>query len=360
MIPGWESRSHRFRVPLLIRMKLQLTRPLIFFDLETTGLCGGAGTLAFLVGCGRFADDGAFIIRQHLLADLGGERALLEAVGRDLAAAGSLVSFNGKSFDAPLLETRYLYHRLDWRRAGLPHLDILHLSRLFWGWDRRQTPEDRDCSLASLEKDVLGLARRDDLPGHLIPARYFAFVRSGDPRPLAAVLEHNRRDLMSLAGLSARVHELIAGGPAEAANPGEAFALGIVYSRAHLTSQAVGAFERALAVCDPASPSLRIRALHQLARTARRSRRHQDAALRWRELLDVPSCPAHLRREASEALAIHHEHRAIDLSAAKAFALGSLDAQARPAWNDAVQYRLARIQRKLERTEVQGLLAYLS
>ena len=90
----------------------------MFFDLETTGLSGGAGTLAFLVGCGWFDDDGGFVTRQFLLARHADERALLEAVAAELARAGALVSFNGKSFDAPLLETRYLFHRLDWSAAA--------------------------------------------------------------------------------------------------------------------------------------------------------------------------------------------------------------------------------------------------
>src|SRR5713226_808200 len=106
--------------------------PFVFFDLETTGLSGGAGTYACLVGCGRFADDGAFLTKQYVLAAFGDERAMLEMVARDLARAEALVSFNGRSFDAPLLETRYLYHRLAWQGASLPHIDMLHIARRFW------------------------------------------------------------------------------------------------------------------------------------------------------------------------------------------------------------------------------------
>ena len=93
---------------------LRRARRSLFFDLETTGLSGGAGTYAFLVGCGWFDDDGAFVTRQFLLRGFADERPLLERVADELARAGALVSFNGKSFDAPLLETRYLFHRLEW------------------------------------------------------------------------------------------------------------------------------------------------------------------------------------------------------------------------------------------------------
>jgi hypothetical protein len=122
-------------------------------------------------------------------------------------------------------------------------------------------------------------------------------------------------------------------------------------------AKASSAFERALSMSM--SGALRVIALRELARGARRGRRYKDAAERWRQLLDLPGCPSNVRREASEALAIHHEHRVVDLEAAKAFALGSLDAEARPSWNDAVQYRVARIERKIERSPVPGLLAYL-
>ena len=178
--------------------------PFLFFDLETTGLNGGAGTYAFLIGCGMFDDEGGFITRQFVLLRHADERQLLQGVGAEFSRAGALVSFNGKSFDAPLIETRHLYHRLEWRAGGLPHLDVLHPARRFWGHQPQGAAGDGSCSLGTLERSVLGARRRGDVPGFEIPARYFQFVRSGDARPLAGVLEHNRLDLLSLAGLTAR------------------------------------------------------------------------------------------------------------------------------------------------------------
>jgi uncharacterized protein len=326
--------------------------PFVFFDLETTGLSGGAGTLAFLVGCGRFDDDRRFVIRQYILTDLGNERPMLQAVARDFTGAGALVSFNGKSFDAPLLETRCLFHRLEWFGQPTPHIDVLHPSRRFWR-DADQVPS---CSLAALEEQVLGARRDDDVSGFEIPSRYFHFVRSGDARPLVRVLEHNRRDLLSLAGLSARLLCLASEGPIQAVHAREAVALGHLYARAGKDARAIAAFERALTMRP--STALRIETLRGLACAARRARRHTDAATRWHELLEIPGCPAQALREASEALAIHHEHRVRDLSKAKAFALKSLDSAARPTWNVAVQHRLARIERKLERSQDPGLLAF--
>src|SRR5262249_28192340 len=100
----------------------ELRPPFLFFDLETTGLNGGARTHVFLVGCGWFCDNRAFTTRQFLLTRPGEERRMLHTVSAELARAGALVSFNGKSFDAPLLETRYLFHRLEWMGGDLPHL----------------------------------------------------------------------------------------------------------------------------------------------------------------------------------------------------------------------------------------------
>ena len=145
--------------------------PFVFFDLETTGLSGGAGTQAFLVGCGRFDAEGGFVTRQFVLTRHADERPLLETVAGELARAGALVSFNGKSFDAPLLETRYLFHRLEWSVRCLPHVDVLHPARQFWkpvarplsasargGFSRATADYAHPCSLIALERRHSGHA----------------------------------------------------------------------------------------------------------------------------------------------------------------------------------------------------------
>jgi uncharacterized protein YprB with RNaseH-like and TPR domain len=314
--------------------------PFMFFDLETTGLSGGAGTYAFLVGCGSFSGDGSFAVTQHLMVSPLDERAMLRAVAADLESAGALVSFNGKSFDAPVLETRYLFHRLAWPAERLTHVDALHPSRHFWG-------DAGGCSLAALEAQVLGARRAGDVAGGEIPARYFRFLRTGDPRPLGAVLEHNRRDLLSLAGLTSRLLKLLASGPSASRSAQEAFALGRVYRTAGLGARAHEAFARALDLAQW-SP-IRTAALHALALSDRHARRYDEAADRWQALVDAPDCPPLVRRAAVEALAIHHEHRIRNLDAARAFALKGLESPGGPGWRDAVRRRLTRIDRKLER-----------
>lgn len=316
--------------------------PFVFFDLETTGLSGGAGTHAFLVGCGWFEADRGFVTRQFVMTRYADERALLETVAGELARAGALVSFNGKSFDAPVLETRYLFHRLGWAGGGTPHIDALHPARRFW---------PGDCSLIALERQLIDARRTGDVPGFEIPARYFQFVRSGNPRPLAAVLEHNRLDLLTLAALTARLLHLARGGPLAARDAREAYALGTVYARAGLDARARECFARAVEM-SPAPPGafepLRIDSLRALALAWRRARQWDEAAACWRRLLDTRGCPPPIRREAAEALAIHHEHRVRDLAAAKTFALRTLENGLPPAWTEAVRHRLARLERKTE------------
>ena len=332
--------------------------PFVFFDLETTGLSGGAGTHAFLVGCGWFEGDGSFVTEQHLMTDYAAERAMLTLVAQDLGRAGALVTFNGKSFDAPVMDTRYLFHRLAPPCARIPHVDVMHPARRFWGGRR-----DLGCSLVALEQQLLGARRMGDVPGFEIPARYFQFVRTGDPQPLADVCEHNRLDLLSLAGLTARLLSLVVEGASSTDDAREALALGRVYERSGDQARSGEAFERAITLATASTDrgrtrsstvewawtadGIRVEAARSLALAARRGRRFNEAAEWWRRLLEVPGCPAAIARDATEALAIHHEHRDRDLASAKMFALKSLEAGAEAACGDALRHRLARIERKM-------------
>jgi hypothetical protein len=326
--------------------------PFMFFDLETTGLSGGAGTHAFLVGCGWF-DGNRFVTRQFLMTRHADERPMLEAVARECTRAGALVSFNGRSFDAPVLETRYLFHRLDWFGVRLPHLDVLHPARQFWRRDDWPL-----CSLGALEQRLVGHRRHRDVPGFEIPARYFQFVRTGDARPLQAVLEHNRLDLLSLAALTSRLLCLARIGPDAACDAREALALGQRYARAGLDARARAAYEKSIAMSRAprgAFDAVKVDGLRALALAWRRVRQYDEASRCWQALLDIRGCPAAVACEATEALAIHHEHRVRDLASARSFALRTLESTKgetrRPGkdWVQAVGHRLARIDRKLGR-----------
>jgi uncharacterized protein YprB with RNaseH-like and TPR domain len=323
----------------------------IFIDLETTGLSGGAGMVAFLVGCGYF-DLGAFQVRQFLLTSYSAERALLAAVAEFFDGADLIVTYNGKTFDVPVMETRWMFHRLAMPLDGVPHFDMLHPARRLWRMRGEAGGDDGCCRLSTLERLLFDVVRVGDVPGLEIPGRFFRFLRSGDPRPLEPVLEHNRLDLVSLAAVTARAARLVEDGEEACRDASEAIALGKVYERAGETSRAEACYRRAAA-----SPSADVRAeaLYRIALRCRRDRRFADASTAWREILDIPEprrgtrgrdIIVGLRRFAAEALAVHHEHRVRDLEEARELALLALDSSDERRAAD-IRHRLARLERKL-------------
>lgn len=352
MAHGWPG-----RVPGAYRPRF------CFLDLETTGLAGGAGTQAFLVGCAT-VEDGGLRLRQFLLPGFEHERALLKLVAAWTAAHHTLVTFNGRSFDVPLIETRYALHREAFPLGEMPHLDMLHPARRLW----RERPtvagpalDDDSCRLSVLERHLAGYHRVGDVPGFEIPSRYFHFVRSGDASPLEAVLEHNRIDLISLALVTARAVQMIRRGPAATSHPRECLGLGRLYERAGAPEEAEACYERAASWAGQIGreSDVQAEALRRLALTRRRAGRVFDAAVAWHALVTLPACPAVVRREAREALAIHHEHRSRDLERARSFVLDVLAEQAGARWREQAHYRLRRLERKLAGRERGGLMAAL-
>lgn len=317
---------------------------LLFLDLETTGLAGGAGTYAFLVGCGWFAH-GAFHVRQFFLSTFAAEPFLLDAVAELVSGHGVLVTFNGKTFDVPLLETRFAMHRRPNPLDGRPHLDLLHPARRLW----RDDEGAAGCRLSALEQRVCGHVRDGDVPAFEIPSRYFRYVRTGDPRPLGAVFEHNRLDLLSLALLTARAGRLLDQGAAAADTAREAIGLGRLYEAGGRFEEARVCYAHAARALPSTPDEVRAEALRAYARLLRRERRYGEAAAAWKELLQLRSAPAPIVSEATEALAIHHEHRLRDPETARVFALQSLRVEAGAGRRAALRHRLARLDRKVGR-----------
>jgi uncharacterized protein len=343
------------------------TRRTIFIDLETTGLSGGAGTVAFLVGCGYF-DLGAFQVRQFLLTSFAAERALLSAVADFFDGADLIVTYNGKTFDVPVMETRWLFHRLQMPLADVPHFDMLHPARRLWRMRDRGAGDVEGCRLTTLERALFNVKRVGDVPGLEIPGRFFRFLRSGDPRPLEPVLEHNRLDLVSLAAVMARAVHLARDGQDGCRDGAEALALGRVYERAGTDDRVegrTGALARAEACYARAAESgtaeVKGEALYRLALRHRRERRFREAAGIWRQVIELTEPRGvrrlaglvELRQVAAEALAIHHEHRDRDLESAREIALFALE-EAGGRRADGVRHRLARIHRKIaKKTDAQ-------
>jgi len=323
----------------------------LFVDLETTGLAGGAGTYAFLVGCAWF-EDCTFRVRQLFMSSVAIEASLLEMLSTLAASADLVVSFNGKSFDLPLIETRYLFHRRTTPFADRPHLDMLHPARRLWRTDEDEGEgsSGSGCRLTALEATICGYVRDGDVPGSEAPMRYFHYVRTGDPRPLAGVFEHNRLDLLSLAFLTSRAARLAEGGVPLLTSAREAVGLGQLLERAGDLANARRCFARAAGIDEaplPGNDVSRAEGMHGYATLCRRERRYSEAAGAWRKLLELRRCPPNLVRSAAEALAIHHEHRLRDPRTARTFALKSAPMQATSSRQQALQHRLARLDRKL-------------
>ncbi len=324
----------------------------VFIDLETTGLSGGAGTLAFLVGCGYF-DLGAFQVRQFLLTSHAAERALLTAVAEFFDGADLIVTYNGKTFDVPVMETRWMFHRLRMPLSEVAHFDMLHPARRLWrsragaGGDL----EEAGCRLSTLEHTLFEVERVGDVPGFEIPGRFFNFIRSGDPRPLEPVLEHNRLDLVSLAAVMARAVQLARGGHSSCRDGAEALALGRVFERAGEMDRAAACYTAAI---ESPQPEVKGEALYRRALRLRRDRCFAEAAASWRAIVQLTEPRGirrlarlgDLRQFATEALAIHHEHRERDLDGARELALFALQ-EAAGARADGMRHRLARIDRKI-------------
>jgi uncharacterized protein YprB with RNaseH-like and TPR domain len=321
-------------------------RRVVFFDIETTGLSGGAGTMAFLAGCGWFEPDG-FVVRQFFLASPAGERAMLEALAGVFREASLLVTYNGRTFDVPFMEMRWAFHRAPVPTDDVPHFDLLPAARRLWR--RREAAGDAGCSLSTLEGDVLGFHRVGDVPGFEIPARYFQFLRSGDRTVVDGVLEHNRHDLVSLAALMSHALWLASEGPMACREPSERLALGRLYERAGRMEAAAEAYDLAARTDDL---SMRCDALVHLAVLHRRARRFDQAAVCWQAVLDTarrrPSLAGAARR-AAEALAIHHEHRLKDATTARRYAEVLRRGTDGRGEREAV-HRLDRLNRKIERS----------
>jgi len=170
----------------------------LWLDTETTGLAGGTGTYVFLLGIAYFAE-GELVLRQHLLHDIGFERAFVEALQVELEPFRACASYNGKSFDLPLLRTRWVMTLRSEITVDESHLDLLHPARRLW--------RDRygSTGLKQLEESLFDEGRINDIPGSLIPDAYFHYLRKRDPAIIAPVLEHNARDIVSLVRIADRV-----------------------------------------------------------------------------------------------------------------------------------------------------------
>lgn len=176
-------------------------RKCLFLDTETTGLSGGAGTVAFLVGVG-FIEGNALVIEQYLMRDYSDEPELIDRLANRMEKFDCVCTFNGRTFDMPLLEARFTMCRMRHRWQEMENIDLLHPARRTWKLRLGS------CRLGRLEELILGLERVGDLPGSEVPQRYFDFLKTGDMSLLEDVVRHNRQDIATLATLLVKLCEI--------------------------------------------------------------------------------------------------------------------------------------------------------
>ena len=187
----------------------------LFLDTETTGLSGGTGTMAFLVGLGFFEED-RFVVLQAFLRDPGDEPAMIGFLDEFLPRFRWLVTFNGRGFDIPILQNRFILARRPFPLDGVPHLDLLPPARRLWREQRAS------CALTALEREVLGVIRdQADIPSGIIPMVYRDYLRMGDAREIPRILYHNRMDILSMPVLAAHLGRVFADPEGEAGLSGE-------------------------------------------------------------------------------------------------------------------------------------------
>lgn len=313
-------------------------RRALFFDTETTGLAGGAGTLVFLVGWGFFEGD-RFVVRQGLVQDFGHEAEVLEEFSRVASGFETLVSFNGRSFDIDRLKLRYAINRLAFEALEVPHLDLVYPARRLLG----PALAGVGCTLKSLEAHYLGFRREGDIDGADAPRIFLEWLNARDDAPMARVVEHNRLDILSLVTLSTLLLERAAA-PVELARGGsELFAAArFVLRRAQGADEvaATAAFESALDA--PLSPPTRARVHRELSRLYKRAGRWDDAVSMWLGLAERGD-DAWVVRELAKAF----EHRLHDLQAAERWAEKLVEVTGGELRQRAV-HRLKRIRRRRE------------
>jgi hypothetical protein len=314
-----------------------LRRPL-FLDTETTGLSGGTGTVAFLVGL-AWREAGGLRLAQYFLRDFNEENALLWAVGQCVSEAGVLVSYNGRCFDWPLLQTRLVMRRAAW--PSPPHFDLLGLARRIF------RPRLPDCALQTIEQAVLDLHRADDLPGSLIPSRYFAWLRDGDPRVLDPVFTHNRQDVLSMALLLTRFEAVLRG--SDDLHPLDRFGRARFLELRGFQDDAIQEYRQLWRHRSKGAPPVLSGALGlRLARLLRQRGGWEEARLVLEECWRTQSYPYPVAIELAKLL----EHQARDLDAARRIVSDALRLLAvavvpNAQWKGDLERRQRRLDRRL-------------
>lgn len=311
-----------------------------FLDTETTGLAGGSGTYAFLIGVGRICPEG-FRVRQFFMREYSEEKSLLAALTTHLNEFDTLVTYNGKTYDQPLLETRYRMNRDKPPFARLPHLDLLHGCRRLWKL------RFESCRLVHLENEILGVERQGDLPGEMIPYVYFEYLRTREVNRLVPIFHHNAIDILTLACLTAIVPSVFRSA-SDCESPER---LGLRRGDEMLGVArwlvAAGETERGLALLRRSidlglRDELLFRTMWDVALLEKKLARPQRAV---EILADLAACRNPLRVRALEALAKHYERVERNYSLSLDFVLQALKYEP----SAGLEHRRVRLEKRLAR-----------
>ncbi len=325
-------------------------RKTVFIDTETTGLVGGTGTLAFVVGVGVFDEVDHFNVQQYFLRNPSEEPAMLLHLSDVLDQYDSVVSFNGRGFDMPLLQTRFTLARMRPKILTAPHLDLLPPARRVW------KGRYESCSLSTLEYRVLQVQREQtDVSGALIPQMYFDYQRSGDASEMPRVMYHNALDILSMVSLSAHLIQLLARSTESIEDPIDLLALG-------KWAADRGEIDRAeiyLRQAIDRSDDLKIKneARSRLSAIYKARDRRSEAIELWQELaLHPSSISLHPSIDACIELAKHYEWHALDLKRAIKWTRRSLKLTedlpggiVREELSAVIVHRLQRLESKIEK-----------
>ncbi|MFO7980209.1 MAG: ribonuclease H-like domain-containing protein [Candidatus Aminicenantes bacterium] len=274
----------------------------LFIDLETTGLSGGTGVVPFNVGMGYYRD-GKFWIGQYFLGDLSEEERMIKDLSRffkDMKFE-SVVTYNGKAFDIPLLETRFIMHRTPFELTSIPHLDFLFPARSLW------RHKHESCRLSHLAHEVVQTYRDEDIPSAEIPWRYFQYLQTGNYDLIEPILYHNAEDILSLLGVVIIGASIFTEGLEELTPDSmDFFGAGKVMERLGQSEEAVRFFTKALEGELPQELGLSTR--RRLSLQFKRNEKFENAVLLWEEMASINE-PCYDLLFSLRELAMFYEHR---------------------------------------------------
>ncbi len=318
---------------------------LIFLDTETSGLAGGTGTVVFLVGLGYFSGN-EFVLEQHLMRDFEEEPDQLQAVCSRLEEKKAVVSFNGKSFDLPLLENRFVLNRLKFP-APEYHLDLLHPCRSLW----KHLPS---CSLKALERQLLNFRRRGDIEGSEVPELYFSYLREKDMRLLEPVLHHNRLDILSLVSLAVHLERTAGRSDYDGLSSQELYNLGRVLERENRRQASIECLEKSYRQARSkhrADRKLLVKIEKNLSWQYKRVENWQAAAAIWQQMIKEKRGELFARIELAKFLEHQQSDFAEALKHARAARSWLLEHR---HWRDCWRQELKEVEHRIDRLESKG------